>query len=68
LEEDQTKNSEARVMPLPEVLVSILRQVDKKKGSVFGCTNLRKQWHKACVAAGLGVLIEVEGKPDPKYT
>jgi integrase len=31
-------------------------------------TNLRKEWHKACVAAGLGRFIEVEGKPDPKYT
>lgn len=35
---------------------------------VFDATNLRKEWCKACAAAGLGTIIEVEGKPhDPKY-
>src|SRR5258708_3541113 len=68
LEEDQTKNSEARVVPLPDVLVDLLTQVDSKQSLVFDTTNLRKEWHKACVAAGLGRFIEVEGKPDPKYT
>lgn len=67
LEEDQTKNSEARTIPLPDVLVDLLKQIDPKEGLVFDSTNLRKMWHKACVAAGLGTLIDVEGKPDPKY-
>lgn len=55
-------------VPLPDVLVELLRQVDQKEGTVFDTTNLRKEWHKACVAAGLGQHIKVEGKPDPKYT
>lgn len=55
-------------MPLPDVLVDLLTQIDSKQGLVFDTTNLRKEWHKACAAAGLGRFIEVEGKPDPKYT
>jgi hypothetical protein len=31
-------------------------------------TNLRKARQKACSAAGLGKLEEVEGRPDPRYT
>jgi integrase len=71
LEEGQTKNSEARTIPLPDVLVGMMRQVEPKEGTVFDATNLRKARHKACVAAGLGTLgtlTEVEGKADPRYT
>ena len=68
LEEDQTKNSEARSVPLPDVLVRMLKRIGPGEGSVFDATNLRKAWCKACVAAGLGTLTEVEGKPDPRYT
>jgi integrase len=68
LEEDQTKNSEARTVPLPDVLVKMLKQIKPKEGTVFDATNLRKAWQKACVAAGLGTFSEVEGKPDPRYT
>jgi integrase len=68
LEGEQTKNSEARTVPLPNVLVKILDQVKDQTGLVFDATNLRKAWHKACVAAGLGKLEEVEGKDDPRYT
>jgi integrase len=67
-EEDQTKNSEARTIPLPDVLVGMMPQIESKEGTVFHATNLRKAWHKACVAAGLGTLTEVEGKSDPRYT
>jgi len=67
LKGEQTKNSEARTVPLPDVLVTMLQQVDDKTGQVFDGTNLRKAWHKACVAAGLGTLTKVEGKPDPRY-
>jgi hypothetical protein len=35
LEEDQTKNSEARTIPLPNVLVEMLKQVDKSKAGFF---------------------------------
>jgi integrase len=68
LEEDQTKNSEARTVPLPDVLVRMLERIGPGEGFVFDATNLRKDWQKACVAAGLGSLTEVEGKPDPRYT
>jgi len=68
LEEDQTKNSEARTIPLPDVLVKMLKGIEPKDGTVFDTTNLRKAWQKACSAAGLGKLEEVEGRPDPRYT
>jgi integrase len=66
LEADQTKNSEARTVPLPAVLVSMLNELPHD-GPVFDATNLRKEWHKACVAARQGTLTKVEGKPDPRY-
>jgi integrase len=68
LEEDQTKNSEARTIPLPDVLVKMLAEIKPKEGTVFDTTNLRKAWCKACVAAGLGKFDEVEEKSDPRYT
>lgn len=68
LEEDQTKNSEARILPLPNVLVQMLEEIEPKEGEVFNATNLRKTWHKACVAAKLGTLTKVEGIADPSYT
>jgi integrase len=68
LEEDQTKNSDARTVPLPDVLIRMLEPIKPKEGSVFDATNLRKEWHKACVAAKLGTLTKVEGIPDPRYT
>ena len=68
LEEDQTKSSEARTIPLPDFLVDMLEDVEPKTGAVFDTTNLRKAWQKACYAAGLGKLEEVEGRPDPRYT
>ena len=58
LEGEQTKTSEPRVVPLPDVLVETLRQVEKKEGSVFDDTNLREEWTKAVVAAGMpGLLV-----------
>jgi len=66
LEGEQTKNSEPRTVPLPDVLITMLKRLPKD-GTVFDATNLRKAWHKACVAAGLGTFTEVEGKPDPRY-
>src|SRR5258707_13795737 len=46
----------------------MLKGIEPKDGPVFDATNLRKAWHKACSAAGLGKLEEVEGRPDPRYT
>jgi hypothetical protein len=34
---------------------------------VFCATNLTKEWHLACAAAGLGKLVEVEGKDHKRY-
>lgn len=58
LEEEQTKNSEARVIPLPDVLVERLRKQEPKSGLVFDGTNLRTEWAKACAAVGLGTVEE----------
>jgi integrase len=68
LEEEQTKTDEARTLPLPSVLVTMLRDVGpaQRTGKVFDGTNLRKEWVNACAACGLGTKIEV-GKPDPRY-
>jgi integrase len=69
LEDDQTKNNEARTVPLPAVLVMLLQEIEPKTGRVFNTTNLRKEWQKACAACGLGRMIPVEGKKyDPRYT
>jgi integrase len=54
LEEDQTKNDEARVVPLPPVLVKILAAVESQTGEVFDATNLRIEWQKACERLGHG--------------
>lgn len=62
LEEGQTKNDEARTVPLPSVLLSRLREIERKQGAVFDGTNLRTEWEKACGACGLGKRELVEGK------
>jgi integrase len=54
LEEEQTKTDEARIVPLPDVLIKMLEPIKPKAGTVFHDTNLRKSWQKACVAVGLG--------------
>jgi integrase len=60
LEDEQTKTGEARTVPLPDVLIKMLKESTADGDKVFDATNLTKAWHKACVAAGLGVL-EKEG-------
>ena len=66
LESDQTKTAEARTIPLPDVLVEMLK-LQERGETVFDGTNLRKAWQRACVAAGLGTLTEVKDK-DPVYS
>lgn len=57
LEGEQTKTSEARVVPLPDVLVDTLKRVKRKEGLVFDDTNLREAWATAVVAAGMPDLL-----------
>lgn len=66
LEPEQTKTDEARAVPLPSVLIDMLKPMKPKDGKVFDGTNLRKEWMNACAACELGRKIEV-GKPDPRY-
>jgi integrase len=65
---EDTKNDEDRIVPLPRKLVAMLAKATRQEGRVFDTTNLRKEWMAACVACGLGTIMEVEGKPyDPQY-
>jgi len=58
LEVEQTKTSEARVVPLPDLLVDALKRVKKKEGLVFSDTNLREEWTAATKAAEMpGLLV-----------
>ena len=65
---DQTKNSDGRTVPFPDVVIRMLEQIEPKAGGVFEITNLRKAWQKACLAAKLGSFTKVEGIADPRYT
>ena len=67
LEADQTKTSEARTVPMPDVLIGMLK-VQKRAGKVFDATNLRKEWGKACAAVGLGTLEPVDKRGNRRYT
>jgi integrase len=64
LEEDQTTNEEARIVPLPPVLVEILSSTEPKVGRVFVATNLRVEWARACVAVGLGQTTKMPPKTE----
>jgi integrase len=66
LEDEQTKSGDARIVPLPDVLVTMLKK-SKRHGNVFDGTNLRKAWGKACTAAGLGTLGEIDERGNRKY-
>jgi len=65
LEEDQTKNEEARTIPIHSVLAMMLKEIEPKTGRVFSDTNLRTEWEKACAACGLGTRTLVE--PEDRY-
>ena len=68
IEDDQTKDKQAREIPLPRRLVLMLERIEPKQGRVFDTTNIRKEWTKACAAVGMGRIIAVEGTPyDPRY-
>jgi integrase len=59
LEAEDTKTSEPRIVPMPDVLIGMLK-MQRQEGKVFDGTNLRKSWAKACVAAKLGELELVD--------
>jgi integrase len=67
LHEVQTKGDEPRVVPLPSMLVTMLGEVEPKKGRVFDATNLRVEWERACDACGLGKRTLVEPKEGYKW-
>ncbi len=70
LEEEQTKSGEARIVPLPAVLVNMLRPMQAASGPVFDSTNLRTEWGRACAAVGLGKLekkTSAKGYPWEQY-
>jgi integrase len=67
LEEDQTKNAEARTVPLPAVLVMMLAEIKPKTGRVFSDTNLRTEWQKASAASGLGTRTLIEPEDEDAY-
>jgi integrase len=67
-EGEQTKSGEARTVPLPDVLVTLLEQVEVKSGRVFDGTNLRKAWNKACDTCGLGTLEPIDAQNNRRYT
>ncbi len=68
LEPEQTKNASARTVPLPDVLIAMLKKRTNREGLVFSTNNLRKEWQRACAACGLGTLTDVEGSYDKRYT
>jgi integrase len=67
LELEQTKTDEARTVPLPAVLVAMLKEVKPKTGKVFSDTNLRVEWQKACAACGLGTRTEIQPKNEDGF-
>jgi integrase len=52
----QTKNANARVLPIDDELVTMLKATPNKSGKVFQFTTIRKAWCNACVKVGLGTL------------
>lgn len=62
LEEEQTKTGEARVIPLPSVLIAMLREIEPKIGRVFSDLNLRVEWERACTACELGTRTKMDPK------
>lgn len=67
LEAEQAKTGEARVIPLPDVLMEMLRK-QPKDGLAFDSSNLRKSWEKACDSVGLGKITPVKGKKYYHYS
>lgn len=58
LEEEQTKNSEPRYLPIPSILRMMLEDTKQSKGPVFSSMNLRVEWERACARVGQGTRVE----------
>jgi integrase len=56
LSKTQTKNANARVLPIDDELAKMLKGEQKSSGPVFTFTTMRKAWCNACVKVGLGTL------------
>lgn len=58
---EQTKTDEARTVPLPDELVTLLKRIKPKyradEQTVFDSMSLRSEWAVACVKAGLGKFV-----------
>jgi integrase len=67
LEDERTKNEEARTVPLPSLLMMMLKEIEPKHGKVFSATNLRTEWQKACAACGLGTRTLVKPEDEDRY-
>jgi integrase len=55
----QTKNANARVLPLDDELAEMLKAERKTSGLVFTFVSFRKAWCNACVKVGLGTLDRI---------
>jgi integrase len=63
-----TKNDDALTLPLSTELLSMLNKRFKDDSPVFDSMNFRKEWEKACVKIGKGVIVEMKTpvkKPKP---
>jgi|GEM_PF-444741 len=63
-----TKNDDALTLPLSSELLAMLNKRFKDDAPVFDSMNFRKEWEKACVKIGKGVIVEMKTpvkKPKP---
>src|SRR5258706_2129315 len=63
-----TKNDDALTLPLSTELIAMLNKRFKDDSPVFDSMNFRKEWEKACVQIGTGVMVAMETpvkKPKP---
>jgi integrase len=58
--EGVTKNGEALTLPIDPELLSMLKRMFRKEGTVFDTTNFRKAFNAAAVAVGLGTMYGTE--------
>jgi integrase len=65
LEDEQTKTGDPRIVPLPDVLIAMLK---KGKGKVFAVANLRAEWARACNAVGLGKTEKLTSEDGNEWT
>lgn len=58
--EEITKTGEPQTLPLSDELINMLKkQFRQDDAPVFDTTNFRKEFQRACVAAGLGKITKM---------